>query len=64
MQVEGKERFPRTDPTMNHRRGGARFWSGLSDPPSKCIEYRRRGFEKVDYGYGWPGLESQLHLSA
>ena len=64
MPVEGKEQFPRTDPTVNHRKGDGRFRLGLSDPLSKCTECHLRGFEKVDYGCGWPGLESQLHVGA
>lgn len=41
MQVEGKEGFPRTDLTVNHRRGYGRFGSGLSAPSSKCMDLRK-----------------------
>lgn len=64
MQEEGEEQFPRTDPTLNHRKGDGRFRLGLSDALSKCTKYHLRGFEKVDYGYGWARLESQLYVGA
>lgn len=37
MQAEGKEQFPRIDPTVKHQRGHGKFRLGLWDPFSKCV---------------------------
>lgn len=37
IQAEGKEQFPRKDPTVKHRRADGRFRLGLTDPFSKCV---------------------------